>query len=399
MDDKELFDQLRSGPLPRNGFDDALRRKITENLDNPRRGLRRPPFMRFGVLSASLVLVVAVVAGVWSWSGTVGKEAEEQSLPSGQASATAPATSDRVINPIPHSAVVIGLRKDDAKSTRSSYRTVVVAPENNQLQLIGTGPGIWMPYGQNFWHIEALEDPMGKGDQRLVARKSGKKKENEDELTESAQLRKTEKLLYAGDHYVTILETTNVGDKGDSVEASRVLTNLLPTIDFDNRVRNANALEEGNVSLADALKSGDASLDYDQWAVVRDNHEWVAKQNGPIKGKFDARDIYDWPTVKVDLANTDIVKDNPPVLSQADIKRLEPDAIDAFTSQDEDVALFVTGSSLKIVPYQLPENERTSVTVGIEPGESVVMVQWAIQENYVKNWIKWSKGWFSSSAK
>ncbi|TVY02363.1 hypothetical protein [Cohnella terricola] len=399
MDEKELFEQLRSGPLSRNGFDDALRRKINENLDHPRRGLRRPPFLRFGMIGASFVLAVAVVAGVWSWRGTVGEEADKSTLPTEQASATASATNEREINPIPHSAVVIGLRKDDAQGTRSTYRTVVVAPENNQLQLIGTGPGIWMPYKQNFWHIEATEDPMGKGDQRLVARKSGKKKENEGELTEPAMLRKTEKLLYAGDHYVTILQTTNVNDNGKPVEASRVLTNLLPTISFENRVRNANAVEEGNVTLAEALKTGDSGLAYDQWAVVRENNEWVAKENGPIKGKFDARDIYDWPTVNVRFANTDIVKDNPPVLSEADIKRIEPDAIDAFTSQDEDIALFVTRSSLKVLSYQLPENERQSVVVGIEPGESVVMVQWAIQENYVKNWINWSRGWFAPSAK
>lgn len=112
MDDKDLFEQLARGPLKHNGFDDNLRRKINDQLDSPHRSLRRPWFVRWGAISASFLLVVAVVVAIWSWESFSPEESDKLSIPSEQASTSAQASEELKINPIPHSAVVIGLRTD-----------------------------------------------------------------------------------------------------------------------------------------------------------------------------------------------------------------------------------------------------------------------------------------------
>ncbi len=398
MDDKDLFEQLRSGPFSRSGFDENLRRKINDNLDNPRRGAKRPSFLRLSVIGASFLFIAAVVVAIWAREGFNDvKKAEELAIPTEQASSSAAADEEDEKNRIPHSAVVIGLRKDEANA-RSSYRTIVVAPENDRLKEIGSGEGIWMPYGQDFWQIEAVDDPLGKGDQELIAHLKGVKAKEIGKQAASS-LRRTEKLLYAGDHYVTILQTTNVDPEGKSAARSEVLVNLLPTLAPANRAANPDALAAENVSLNEALGVDIPSGQVERWAVVRENNAWVAKQAVRASGTFNVEQVRQWPTVDVSLEGTNVVKDKPLALDWADVQRLAPDAVDAFTSQDGDVALIVSDDRIQLVPYRLPESERSPVTVEIDENESVVMVQWAIQAQYVETWKKWFGEWFADSSR
>jgi len=396
MDDKDLFEQLSSGPFSRSGFDENLRRKINDNLDNPRRGAKRPSFLRLSVISASFLFIAIVIGALWSWRSFDGAEkSQELAVPTGQASASSAVEDEDETNKTPHSAVVIGLRKDE-DNRRSSYRTVVVSPENDRLIEIGSGNGIWMPYGTKFYQIEATDDSLGKGDQRLVAYLEGKRSKQKD--TDAAQLRRTEKLLYAGDKYVSILQTTNIDVKGAKVEQSEVVVNQLPTLALANRAANPDALTAGNVSLGEALETQDPVAQVERWAVVRENNAWVAKQAVKTSGVYDVAQIRQWPSVDVSLTNTKVVKDKPLTIDWAEVERIEPDAVDAYTSKDGDVALIVSDDQLKLVAHRLPEAERSSVTIDLAPNESIVMVQWAIQENYVNTWKQWFTEWFSDSS-
>ncbi|QJD82463.1 hypothetical protein [Cohnella herbarum] len=397
MDDKDLFEQLKRGPLTRNGFDDNLRRRINDNLDKPSRRTIRPWYTRMGAISAAFVLLVAVV-GLLNWKSLSGDSSQKLTLPTDQASASAQASKDRDINPVPHSAVVIGLRTDEAQGTSSEYRTIFVAPENNELSFVKSGSGIWMPYKSNFWKIDAVPDSMGNGTQLLVALKSGvEKKVNQPFVAKP--MSQSEKLLYAGNEFVSIMQTTNLKDKGNTVDRSEVwvnqVTNLAPAVRYENN----NALAEGNFTLARALGTNESELQIDQWAIAREPGSWVAKQPGSTSLLTNETEIASWPNVSVQLSKA-IVKDDPLALTWDEVKSLESQAVDAFTSQDEDIAIIVTDNELKLIPYQLPQTERTekTVTLSLKPNESIVMVQWATQEKYVENWKLLFSKWFATSA-
>ncbi|WP_239614236.1 hypothetical protein [Cohnella mopanensis] len=401
MDDKDLFDQLKRGPLIRNGFDENLRRRINENLDKPKRKTMSPLFIRWGTLSASFLLILAVAVGLWSWKSFTGDANKMEALSTEQASASQPASPEREINPIPHSAVVIGLRLDNDQSGTSSstYRTILVAPENDKLTFFRSGEGIWMPYKTNFWKIEAVPDARGKGDQTLEALKSGIRKLESSVTVAPVQLRRTEKLLYAGNKYVSILQTTNVNEEGQPVERSEAWVNEVSNLAPEVRVDDVNALKDGNYSLAQALGTNTAEEDVNQWVIARDTGNWVAKQSVSVSRPTTLQDLHDWPTLSVQLTKA-IVKDDPIALSWDEIRRLEPQAMDAYTSQDEDVAIIVTDNSLKLIPYRLSDAEmrEQTVTLPIQANESVVMVQWATQEKYVENWKQLFSKWFAASA-
>ncbi len=175
MNDKELFEQLERGPLTRDGFDEALRRRINESLDKPGRKVRRPWFVRWSAISAACLMIVAVAVGLWSWKGIDSGQENNQSLVVNPTPASSNAASDKEINPIPHSAVVIGLREDSRDGTTSSYRTLLVAPQKERITYMGSVKGIWMPYKSSFWKIDAVSDSPGKGTESLQAVRYGMK--------------------------------------------------------------------------------------------------------------------------------------------------------------------------------------------------------------------------------
>jgi hypothetical protein len=401
VDDKDLFDQLKRGPLIRNGFDEELRRRINDNLDKPKRRTIRPLLVRWGAVSTSFLLIVAVVIGMWSWKSLTGDTAQKDALSTEQASASQQASPEREINPIPHSAVVIGLRADTDQSgmSSSSYRTIIVAPEQEKLTFIRSGQGIWMPYKTNFWKIDAVQDSLGKGTETLEALKSGVRKEKIKVANEPTLARTTEKLLYAGNQFVSILQNSNVNEKGVPVEQSNVWINEVSNLAPDVRANQANALKMGNFSLAQALGTDTVDTNIDQWVIARDSGNWIAKQSANNKGLTTVQDIQSWPALSVQLTKA-IVKDDPLAMSWEEVRNLEPRAVDAYTSQDEDIAVIVTDSSLKLIPYQLPEEQMkdSTVTVSLRANESVVMVQWATQEKYVESWKQLFDKWFEASA-
>ncbi|RKP57012.1 hypothetical protein D7Z26_03215 [Cohnella endophytica] len=398
MDDKELFEQLARGPLTRNGFDESLRRKINESLDQPvrKRNKNRPWFIRWNAASISMLLLIGVAVGVWGWHGIATDNADKQFQASQQPSETSHAASTEEINPIPHSAVVIGLRQDGAQGdNRSSYRTFIVAPENDQLSFVKSGEGIWMPYKSDFWKIDAVADDLGKGTQTLLSARGGRGDWNAAMFKDS--IRATEKLLYAGNEFVSILRTVNVDENGNSVDKSSAWVNSVADLTSANRGTSSDSLEVNHYSLAKALKNNPTGADADEWAISRDSAKWVAKQSTSA-GVVEVSAIPGWPTIPVELTDN-IVKDKPLAISWDKVVKLEPTAVDAYTSQDQDVVVIVTPTSIKLYPYQLPKSEMKPVDIELGSNESVVMVQWATKQSYVENWKTMFTKWFAASAK
>jgi hypothetical protein len=211
MDDKELFEQLARGPLTRNGFDESLRKKIHERIDNPKKQTPRFWNLRWGRVSA-VFMVVVVLLGVWTWREfSHGGVSELPKLSDPAAVSSEQAFSNFTNEQYPRSAILIGLRKDISVSeeggTGSTYRTILVVPQEKELVVAASGAGIWMPYKQSFWNIDAIPDGMGKGMQTIEAIPANNQQEF-IQLKSSSSLRRSEKLLFAGNQFVSILLST-----------------------------------------------------------------------------------------------------------------------------------------------------------------------------------------------
>ncbi|MFC5467721.1 hypothetical protein ACFPPD_03255 [Cohnella suwonensis] len=392
MEDKDLFEQLARGPLNRNGFDESLKRRINDSLERPgrARGPSRPWLLRWPALSFSLLLVLGIGAGVWSLSAGTGQrdnlsKTTEQPVSSSAASGVGP------VDPTPHSAVVIGLRQDgDSPDSASTYRTIIVAPENDKLTYVRSGDGIWMPYKSNFWKIEYRNASAANAGQSLIALKSGEssaeKPAADATATDGAVAGRTEKLLYAGNRFVSILQTDGDG-------RTRALVNQVTELDPKVRAADPETLVNTRYTFAAALGDAAAGQDADEWAIAREDAKWVAKKPSGDGGSATS----DWTTIDADLT-ADVVKDLPLAISWEDVLKLDRSAIDAYTSQDGDMAVVVSAERIQVIPYLLPQADRQPVEFELRPNESVVMVQWATQAKYVDNWKQMFGKWFAASA-
>ncbi|MDG0813063.1 hypothetical protein [Cohnella rhizosphaerae] len=210
--DKDLKQQLSRGPLIKHGFDARLVARIEEAIERPDR--RRHPLLRFGWHGAGLaaMAVLLLFAGLWHWSFGSGGPAGTINLQrAGQTAGTdAPLFADADAEL--HSALLLGLRADPKSedgSVVSSYRTLFIAPEDGQFELSAQGDGIVMPYGQNFWKIEAVSSDAGSPApaQKLIAYPvTGKEAAKTDvgALRETSAAPLAERLLFVGNKYVSV---------------------------------------------------------------------------------------------------------------------------------------------------------------------------------------------------
>ncbi|MFC5403764.1 hypothetical protein [Cohnella soli] len=382
MDDKELFEQLARGPLNRNGFDESMKRRINDSLDRPagaRRGARFWP-LRWPALGFSLLLALVIGAGVWGLNAGIGQR-DNLSESTPEPVETSAASSAQPVDPTPHSAVAIGLRQDgNAPDSPSTYRTIVVAPENGKLTYVRSGEGIWMPYKTTFWKIES-RTVSAPSSQLLVALKSGI---SDAKAANTSVAGRSEKLLYAGSRFVSIMQTSADG-------TSRAFVNQVTDLDPKVRETDPETLANTEYSFAAALGDAANGQDAEEWAIAREEKKWVAKKPAGDR----AAAVSDWTTISVEL-NSDFAKDLPLAVSGLQLDR---NAADAYISKDGDTAVIVSNNRIQVVPYRLSLAEQQPAELTLRPNESVVMVQWATQAKYVDNWKQMFDKWFAASAR
>lgn len=392
MDDKELREHLARGPLAKNGFDEALRRRIHEQIDNPRRRARRlwVPMARLG---GAMAVLFAVLAGAWLWqaqsSGDAVKENLKLDTTTQDATPAASAQTAMTTEP-PRSAMLIGLRKDIPSRQTSTYRTVLVTPEDGELRVNASLEGIYMPYKLKFYRLDAVGDTRSQGSQMITSVPAGEALPVA--LATGPANRTNEKLLFAGNKYVSLLQTTTDADTGDSTSRVWVkdIEQLAPAI----REKSVLAKDEPHYQLTELVHL--SSTMSDEWTIARDKGHWVTK----IPGRSDTpeqllRNIALSSSIGP-LLPTDVSSYDTLWLNWDDIRAKEPAAIDAFTSPTEDLLAVQTADAINISAYRMQESGMKPLSIQLEDGESVVMVQWA-QDGYVNNWKTMLGQWIGTT--
>ncbi len=390
MDDKELREHLARGPLVKNGFDEALRRRIHEQIHNPRRRARRfwAPAAR---LAGAFVVLFAVIAGAWLWQAQSNGDSlqENMKLENTQDASPAASAQTAMTTEPPRSAMLIGLRKDLASGT-STYRSVLVAPEDGELRLHASLEGIYMPYKLKFYRLDAIGGSRSP-DSQVIASVAAGEALPVAIATDSAY-RTNEKLLFAGNKYVSLLQTTTDEATGDSTSRVWVkdIEQLAPAI----REKAVMAKDEPHYQLTQLVHL--SSTMSDEWTIARQKGHWVTK----IPGRSETSD-----QLLRNIALTSSIGPQLPTevssydtlwLSWDDIRVKEPAAIDAFTSPTEDLLAVQTADAITISAYRMKEEDMKPLTIKLEDGESIVMVQWA-QDGYVNNWRTMLGQWIGTT--
>jgi hypothetical protein len=289
---------------------------------------------------------------------------------------------------------LIGLRKDISATSEggpgSTYRTVLVVPQEKELVVAASGPGIWMPYKQSFWKIDAVPDGMGKGMQTIEAIPASKQQEF-IQLKSSSPLRRSEKLLYAGNQFVSILQTTTVSEDGQNVNQSDVWVNKVENLAPLTRVEKMNVIQESHDTLSVALGIDLTVADINEWAITRMPGKWVAKQPSSSVIASNASSGMDLQEIGIPL-NSNVLSHDTLALTWDDIYKLEPTAKDAFTSPTQDILAVVVEGSINLYPYKLAQGDIKPLKLQTAPNETIIMVQWAIN-SWTDTWKKQLSKW------
>ncbi|MDD9271030.1 hypothetical protein ACFPES_28685 [Paenibacillus sp. GCM10023248] len=405
-DPDDLRKQLESGPLERPGFTSKLQRDIEDAIERKERTKPKvgPVFCFAGIGAVAAALLL------FPW-GTLHTQSE--AAPVADAGLTTAAASvSHSPTPIT-TALLIGLRTEqepaEAQSGRSvkpmpysTYRTMLIAPVRGQLQLTSEGPGILMPYKQNFWKIDSLVHRTKTDEFHYLSAHLADQPAKPEVFpdVESEQLNRTETLLFAGNQYLSIAESEQTLRGNVPYQADRIWVRTLPQLKEGHTIQFYNKpVDKNHVSLADvygsnanvdstlaSLSSGlRGDLTSQSWTIQREPGRWVGKVAETPRASSTAPDSYVLHDFPRELPEK-VVNHDELCCTWSGIQSTWPQATDALTSPLGDMIVIFEKDQLKFYPYGQAPGSAPQLTLDLLPGEKLVMAQWAT-DHYVEEWI------------
>jgi len=373
--DREIRHRLSRDPFPGGGFDERLKRRIEERIrEEKRRGQvrTRPVWIWPAAMFASFA---AVLIAVWLWgsfqNGGFGPNASAVPEEQLRNESAAVALSGAGAAPAKKYALLLGLRTErqtDAGYPVSGYRTLLVAADQHpeRLRLMAELPGLFVPYGQHFWEIAAIDGP-NETQYLQAVQATGAKAARKAAPAEKADGRLSEQVVYAGNAYLSV-HTYYLDERGE--------------LSVIRRIKHIEQLNERASHPADdphafpdqfypETREGDP-----EWIIYRNPGAWVSELYDP---KSDTP--YPLPFIPEDIVQHDRLN-----WSWEEILRTEPGARDAFTYGN--LLGIITGGELKVYALRGRQTAADPVRVSLAPGEQVVMIQWAQNDkiDYVEKW-------------
>lgn len=183
-------------------------------------------------------------------------------------------------------------------------------------------------------------------------------------------------ILYVGNDYISVEE----------IELSNNRKNLKTyPIDY---LDNGKAVTISDILGAEGLRTflegaqgimkSDTSmyLDEESFGLFRRNGYWIMK--GRINYNTDGEELYRDFNIKA-IPPKELVNYDELIISWNKIKSKIPEAIDAFTSPNEDILIVVTRNNLQI--YAIENREISSKELGrikLNSSDSIIMAEWSL---------------------
>ncbi|MFB6365968.1 hypothetical protein ACFCP7_18195 [Paenibacillus elgii] len=423
--DNELKKELARAPFSQNGFNDSLRKRIEDRIDN-HVAVRRP--RRWNVWSAgvSAVLATALVFLFVTDSRPFPLMQQEAAEKPGMQppSAAAPAPHGPDWEASVQSALLIGLRSDEPAAENpqapSTYRTVLIAPDRNRLQKTAEGEGILMPYKFDFWKIANERKASGPQEAYTLtahlASTKPKTSSSADHGNPAQTVVRSEKLMFAGNRYVAVKQTTAAKSSAAQTPAQQDYVWVKELEQLASGRQAPAPLAEPHVTLRSVFAAAAdpvlkelrpalppagsghaepaaADLSGESWTIARKQGKWsaqLASYDGQASGTAEGT-AYRLREVPLALPQS-VVSHDELAVPWRDIVRVQPGAVDAFSSPNHDMVAVVTEQNIIIYPYADQWIPIPLMTLPLQPKESVVMIQWAMG-SYVELWKRQVKAY------
>lgn len=383
----DLERELASAPLRHKGFTNELRQRIESRIDGEAACLR-PRFPLVGASLSTFAVVAAIAAFLFirpeSFSLLLTKESAQPTLQVVEPLASVKSDEQSAFV----SGVLLGLRADDSRET--TYRTLYIAPRQNEPAVIAQGSGILVPYKRDFWRIDPLQYETVSDKYRFFVSRPATERIAEGKRTGPAlfvdnpaeKVVQTEKIVFAANTYVSLVTTSEVTTGKDTHSSTTAWTTTIPDLKGKRHP----------VPLSQALSAPTSEYATEAWYVAREKGKWIANAltgDALLSLKTSAAPPYgptDYRPLNVSLP-VSIVNHDQLCCEWNDISEQFPEAVDMFSSPGQDMTLIVTDDQLLIYgnPDQL--SGEPALTVKLKSNESVIMAQWAT-DHYVEEWTQ-----------
>jgi len=309
------------------------------------------------------------------------------------------------------SGVLVGLKlpsesdNNEGENRDFTYQTLWLAADNKKLRPILTGNNIFFPRNSGFWELQVnnvlsgakTEDELSAHDvtTKIPAKQAPMMGSKQKGDTKGNLLKIID---YVCNDYVAIENDLNdienlqvlLVDKisaSGGIKLSDLIGSNGLTAYITARAQSLQVLSSEDIALIDEDKFEE------NFGLIRKNGHWY------LQGRINYQDggnphYLDYNVNLIPPAK--LIFYDTLCLNWQNIKDRVPDAVDAFTSPNRDIALIIAKSKLYVygISADLLESEPLA-KIDIKIGETVVMAEWATG-SYVDNW---EKAFLSNGAK
>lgn len=298
-------------------------------------------------------------------------------------------------------AILLGLKSLDLENNEEgiekwNYRTLFIRSENKEIISIYEMKDILLPRKTGFWKVNVeREQKDDKINDNILAyplnktlEKGTEVKDKEDENKEST----IKNILYIGNDYIS-LENIHYRNKGERVLEFYPVDNIgkfkpLMISDVIGEIGKEAFIEGVNKEiLADKEEYKNSSIDLrpneESFGLFRRNGHWVF--NGRINYVDNGISIYENFNIKA-IPPKEVVYYDELSIPWNRIKSKVPEALDAFTSPNEDIGIVITHNDIFIYTIEDGEFSNKPVkSIRLNSTEKIIMAEWAVGR-YPKLW-------------
>lgn len=302
------------------------------------------------------------------------------------------------------SGVLVGLKipkdsgaGDNEKNRDFRYQTLWFALDNKKLHPVLTGNNIFFPRTNGFWELQIRQVQEGTKMTDVLSAHDVSTKFQEQlmstrKISRSVNTGDDKKIIdYVGNDYVAV-ENFEAGNQlqvlpVDKISASEGIkfTDLLDS--GSTTFNKARAQAQRSVNNLPNIISLDNDRSEQNFGLTRKNGHWYLR--GRINYSEQDANNSSYLDFNINLIPpAKLIFYDTLCLSWQYIKERVPDAVDAFTSPNQDMALVITKTKLQVYAITSGQLEsEPSARIDLQTGSSVVMAEWATG-SYVDNWEK-----------
>lgn len=292
------------------------------------------------------------------------------------------------------SGVLLGIKSydyDDINQVDNwTYKTIWIRTNNRNLSSIYEMDDLLVPRKKGFWmvNVERNINDNNINDEIKAVEKRKYLEEYFDDIKlfsfeyglemdlASIEPSRIKNILYVGNDYISVEENELFNDK------KALKTYPIDYLDNGKAIKISDILgDEGLktfVEGAQAIMKSDTTmfLDEESFGLFRRNGYWIMK--GRINYQIDGEEMYKDFNIK-SIPPKELVNYDELIIPWNKIKSKIPEAIDAFTSPNEDIIIVVTRNNLQI--YAIENSEISSKELGrvrLNSSDSIIMAEWSL---------------------